>query len=54
MSKLPPNRFVIRPDIDSNDKVAVDQLAGDIADWVIAHRDRVQNEIKLERKDIYA
>lgn len=43
---VPENRFVIRPDTNpSSDEKAVTELAGDIADWVLAQRARVQREI---------
>lgn len=47
---LPSNRFYIRPDIDPSDKEAVEELAGAIADWIIAHRDRVQQKLAAEKK----
>lgn len=48
--KLPENRFVIRPkNADPNDEAAVNELAGDVAHWIVAQRDRIQKRNAEEK-----
>jgi hypothetical protein len=51
--KLPEDRFVIRPEVvDPSDEVAMNQLAGDVAGWVVAHRKRVQAKTSVDLEEL--
>ncbi len=43
---LKNDRFLIHPDFDASDEVAVKELASNIVEWIVAQRNRVQEEVK--------